>query len=95
MSTVPQRLRQALAGALPKTLKDLSAELSASERELEGALEKLARTLRREGVKLAVEPARCVACGFEFETRERVTKPSRCPSCRSERIVAPRFSIPA
>jgi predicted Zn-ribbon and HTH transcriptional regulator len=94
MLTVPQRLRQALTGAEPKTLKDLSAELSTSEKDLVGALEKLERSLRRESVKLAVEPARCVACGFEFETRVRVSKPSRCPSCRSERIVAPRFSIP-
>lgn len=93
MSTIPQRLREALAGAPPKTLKELSGELSVAEKDLGVALEKLTLSLRRESVKLSVEPARCIACGFEFASRQRVTKPSRCPSCRSERIAPPRYSI--
>jgi predicted Zn-ribbon and HTH transcriptional regulator len=91
--TIPQRLRQALTGPTPKSSKDLSTELSLSERELGPALEKLQRSLQREGLKLRIEAARCVACSFEFEARSRVAKPSRCPSCRSERIVPPRFWI--
>jgi predicted Zn-ribbon and HTH transcriptional regulator len=93
MNTIPQRLREALMGPTPKSSKDLSAELSLSERELAPALEKLQRSLQREGLKLHVEAARCVACSFEFEARSRLTKPSRCPGCRSERIVPPRFWI--
>jgi aminoglycoside N3'-acetyltransferase/predicted Zn-ribbon and HTH transcriptional regulator len=93
MPTVPQRLREALAGRSPKTLKELSAELSVAEKELVGALEKLALSLRHEKGKLLVQPAYCLACGFEFESRQRLTKPSRCPSCRSERIAPPRYGI--
>jgi predicted Zn-ribbon and HTH transcriptional regulator len=104
--TIPQRVRAALAEATePKTLKALSAELSLSEKDLVPALEKLQRTLEREAKKLGVEPARCIACGFEFELRDRrgtgqgggaparVKRPSRCPSCRSERIDPPRFYL--
>jgi predicted Zn-ribbon and HTH transcriptional regulator len=93
MATVPQRLREALIGAPPKTLKELSGELSVAEKDLPAAFEKLTLSLRREGVKLLVEPARCIACGFDFEGRARVTKPSRCPSCRSERIAPARYCI--
>jgi predicted Zn-ribbon and HTH transcriptional regulator len=93
MLTVPQRLRQALTGAPPRTLKELSGELSASEKELALALEKLQLSLRHAAVQLGVEPARCIACGFEFESRGRVSKPSRCPNCRSERIQPARFWI--
>lgn len=91
--TVPQRLRAALSDSEAKTLKQLSAELSLSEKDLVPALEKLKRTLEREKAKLSIEPARCIACGFEFEARDRVAKPSRCPSCRSERIDPPRFYL--
>jgi predicted Zn-ribbon and HTH transcriptional regulator len=93
MLTVPQRLREALTDAEAKTLKDLSGELSVSEKDLIPALEKLKRSLEREPIKLGVEPASCLACGFEFDARERVSKPSRCPSCRSERIKPPRFYL--
>lgn len=89
MATHPQRLRQALAGATPKTLKELSRELSLSEKELVPLLEKLGQS--RGG--LSIEPARCIGCGFEFRGRSRVAKPSRCPECRSERIDPPRFWV--
>jgi predicted Zn-ribbon and HTH transcriptional regulator len=93
MLTVPQRLREALLGAPPRTLKELSQELSESEKDLAHALEKLQLSLRHGPLELGIVPARCIACGFELETRGRVSKPSRCPSCRSERIEPPRFWI--
>jgi len=95
MATNPQRLREALTGVSPKTLKDLSRELSLSEKELPDLLEKLERSLAHGAAKLHVEAASCVACRFEFVGRGRASKPSRCPSCRSERIVPARYWIPA
>lgn len=91
MATHPQRLRQALAGAAPKTLKELSRELSLSEKELVPLLDKLGQG----GAGLRIEPARCIGCGFEFKGRSRAAKPSRCPQCRSERIAPPRFWVEA
>lgn len=93
MPTVPQRLRDALTGAPPRTLKELSQELSVSEKELAFALGKLTLSLRHQGLSLGTEAACCLECGFEFESRERLTKPSRCPGCKSERIRPPRFWI--
>ena len=95
MATNPQRLREALTGVSPKTLKDLSRELSLSEKELPDLLEKLERSLAHGAAKLQVQAASCVACRFEFVGRGRASKPSRCPSCRSERIVPARYWIQA
>lgn len=80
-------------GAAPKTSRDLSAELSVSEKEVTFGLRKLELSLRHQGLELGTGAARCLACGFEFERRGRLTKPSRCPGCKSERIQPPRFWI--
>ena len=93
MGTHPQRLREALIGSEPKSAKELSREVSISEKDVAVALEKLARSLQRGPLELRVEPARCLACGFEFRDRSRAARPSRCAECRSERIQPARFSI--
>lgn len=92
--TKVQQLRVALEGAEFKDLKQLSAEVHIAEKELPAWLDKLGRSLKREGRRLLVEHARCIACGFEFTSRQRFDRPSRCPECRSERIVAPRLRLP-
>ena len=43
--------------------------------------------------RLIVIPARCEDCGFVFKEREKIKKPSKCPKCRSERILSPLFKI--
>jgi transcriptional regulator len=43
--------------------------------------------------KLSVIPAQCKKCGFAFKERSRVKKPSRCPKCRGEWILAATFGI--
>jgi predicted Zn-ribbon and HTH transcriptional regulator len=91
--TLPQALRQALDGPTPKGLDELSRELGVSEKLLPDALEKLQRSLQRSGARLCQQPPRCLACGFSFEARARAKRPSRCPSCSSERLSRPRFWI--
>jgi len=90
-TTLPQALRAALAAGEPKTLSDLSRELGVSEKSLPDAMSKLARSAVRAGSRLCQLPASCLECGFEFRDRERVTSPSRCARCRSERITSPKF----
>ena len=87
--------RAALHAALadgPHTARELSGLTGMPERDVVVHLEHLARSLRREGIgRLVVEPARCVACAFSFSKRDRLTRPSRCPVCKSERLEPPRF----
>jgi predicted Zn-ribbon and HTH transcriptional regulator len=90
--TARQALRAAL-GDEPRSAKELSALVGLREKEVLEHLEHLERTLRAEGARLAALPARCLACAFVFRARERASKPSRCPQCKSERIEPQRFSV--
>jgi len=69
----------------PTTLRELALELGLREKE---GSEHLAHALRSlaPGERLREEPATCLACGFAFRKRERLTTPGRCPLCSSERI---------
>lgn len=49
--------------------------------------------VRSSGMKLRITPAECEACGFVFQGRTRLSGPSRCPQCRSERITSPTFTL--
>ena len=60
--------------------------------DLADDLEHVARSLRREGMRLLVEPARCQKCEFVF-TKGRLLKPGRCPKCRSTWIDEPRVGL--
>jgi predicted Zn-ribbon and HTH transcriptional regulator len=90
--TVRAALRRALARG-PATARDLSAEVGVREKDVAEHLAHLARTLEREGGRLVVEPAACLACGFRFSGRTRLTRPGACPECRSTRIDPPVFSL--
>lgn len=71
---------------------DLSGELGVTEKEIFEHLEHIARSLKPTK-RLAVEPAQCKSCGFQFKKRNRIKPPSRCPRCRSELIQRPLFCI--
>lgn len=90
--TIREALRRALEAG-PRTVRELSTELGLSEREIPSHIDHLARSLRREGRKLAIEPPACRKCGFAFPGRERVTRPGKCPRCRATHIEPPRATI--
>ena len=81
-------LEQGLLSAL-----ELSGIIGIPEKEVAGHLEHIRQSLHRTGRHLVVQPAECAKCGFVFEKRERLTRPSRCPVCRSESVHAPLFSL--
>jgi predicted Zn-ribbon and HTH transcriptional regulator len=91
-----ETLREALRRVLregPATARDLSAAARIREKDVAEHLAHLARSLSRRGERLAVEPAACLACGYRFTERSRLTRPGACPSCRSTRIDPPVFRI--
>lgn len=89
-----QQLIDLLAGG-PWGFDELRRELGSTVRLLESDLRHVERTLRREGRRLAVEPARCGACGFTFHGRgtRHFHPPGRCPRCKSERLLGPSFTL--
>ena len=92
LGTVRQRLAQTLRAG-PATAKDLSRAVGISEHEVASHLEHLGRSLRARGEKLVMQPPECLDCGFAFARRERTTRPSHCPRCRSRRITLPEFRV--
>jgi predicted Zn-ribbon and HTH transcriptional regulator len=93
-ATIRSALREAL-GAGPLGAHELSARVGISEKDVAGHLEHLARSVRQDGERLVVDPARCLGCGFVFRERTRLSKPSRCPVCKSQRLEPAHFSIRA
>src|SRR5688572_30155036 len=81
-------LREALASGEPLTVRELSQLAGLSEAAVEKHLEHLEKSVKAEGGKLVIGPPECLACGFVFEGRRRVTRPGKCPECRATRIAA-------
>jgi predicted Zn-ribbon and HTH transcriptional regulator len=90
--TIRSALRRALAEG-PATARELSAAAGIREKDVAEHLEHLSRTLAREGARLVVEAASCIACGYRFSERARLTRPGACPECRSTRIDPPVFRL--
>jgi predicted Zn-ribbon and HTH transcriptional regulator len=91
--TVRQRLAELLVGTLLSS-RQLAELIGAPEREIEDHLAHLVKSLGRDrGRRFILEPSSCQDCGFLFRERRRLTRPSRCPTCRSESIAPPRFGI--
>lgn len=91
-----ETLRQSIVKHLeqgPCTTKDLSVLIGIREKEVVPHLEHLQKSLRAAGRKLTVQPAWCLSCGFIFENRKRLSKPSACPQCRNQQIDPPVFSL--
>lgn len=78
----------------PLSAREISADVRIPEKEVSGHLDHLRKSLHREGRRVAVTPAECLACGFVFRKRERFGKPGRCPVCRGESVTEPLFFVP-
>ncbi len=88
--------RQRILGLLserPRSAKEISADVRIPEKEVYGHLDHLRKALHREGRRVDVTPAECLACGFVFRKRERFGRPGRCPVCRGESVSEPLFSV--
>lgn len=85
--------REELTGYLldcERTVKELAALMRATVRDTVQDLEHVRKSTGRRFVARAAE---CTQCGFVFKGRDKMTSPSRCPECRSERTVGPWLSI--
>lgn len=91
--TTRQRIMQLIAGTL-RSSRELAELVGAPERQIEEHLAHIVRTVARERTRrFVLAPSACQDCDFVFRDRTRLTRPSRCPRCRSEAISAPRYGI--
>ena len=91
--TARQRMVGLLAGSR-LTSYQLAQCLGIPERQVEDHLIHVVKTIARDRERrFILEPCGCLDCGFVFRERTKLTRPSRCPRCRSESITAPRYGI--
>ena len=74
-----------------RTVRQLALEMRQTPAEVEQDLRHIKQSLRHQPFRLAVEPAVCRKCGFEFGD-DRYRKPSRCPECRGTWLTEPQIS---
>ncbi len=90
MLTLRKRIAEALE-AESLDVREISQRFHLREKEVLDHLQHIARSAG--GKRFIVEPASCSQCGFSFRKRQRLSTPSRCPVCRNEQILSPRFQI--
>jgi len=90
--TVREAIREELRRGAA-TARELSERVSIREKDVAEHLEHLEKSLRARGERLVVAPASCIACGYAFARRNRLTRPGSCPECGSTRIDPPAFRI--
>ena len=71
--------------AQPRSVSSIARELGLKRGDVEDDLRHAIRSARASGRRVLIEPARCRSCGFTFG-EDKLSKPSRCPSCRGERL---------
>jgi transcriptional regulator len=76
----------------PRTPSSLARELGLRRGEIDAELAHLIRSARAAGHRIAIEPAKCRSCGFTFDERN-LSKPGKCPECRSTWLYEPLISI--
>jgi len=91
MLTVRQRIADLLSHE-ELSLADLAGRLGLPIKEVLPHLDHVRRSVRPP-LRFLVEPAGCESCSFTFKDRRRLSPPGRCPRCRSNRILEPRYRI--
>ena len=93
MSSTDQTPRRRLIELLTGTLlssNQLAQLMGIPERQVEEHLTHIVKTIASDPSRTFVlERSECQHCGFAFRERTKLTRPSRCPRCRSEAITAP------
>jgi predicted Zn-ribbon and HTH transcriptional regulator len=76
----------------PMTVIQIARLVDESPSDVADDLNHLLRSLKHTEYKAIVEPARCRACGFKF-SEGKLTKPSKCPECKSTWVQEPKIGI--
>jgi transcriptional regulator len=89
MSTRREQLVHFLTSA-EHTPRDLATLMRLPIRDLLDDLDHVRRSYLG---SFTIKPAVCRSCGFLFDQRDKMNTPSRCPTCKSERVAGPWLRI--
>ncbi|KPA15601.1 transcriptional regulator [Candidatus Magnetomorum sp. HK-1] len=71
--------------------KEISKAVGIREKEVYDHLPHIEKSVKNKKSKFEVTPAQCMSCDFLF--KKRLSRPSRCPECKKQRIESARFQI--
>ena len=93
--TIPQEKHETIRQELMSFLDGYTASIGAISRELGKSEKELYDYLSQlyETDQLSIIPAECLKCGYKYEHRKKVRKPSKCPACKSTYIKQPEFTL--
>lgn len=92
MGTIRQQII-ALLGQGSLSALQISQAVKVTEKEVCRHLVHIQKSVTAQGQQFYLTPCTCLACGFIFRDRRRLTRPGRCPRCRATRISQPLFSV--
>ncbi len=95
MREADETTRQRLADALREdaaTPSELAVRLDLTPHSIVRHAEHVAQSVNGDGEEFLVAPPTCRDCGFD-DYDDLLNLPSRCPSCKSESIAEPTFTI--
>ena len=78
--------------AQPRSVSSLARELGLKRGDVEDDVAHVIRSARAAGHRIVVQPARCRGCGFAF-AEDKLSKPGKCPACRSTWLYEAQVSI--
>src|SRR5262245_60907374 len=81
-----------LLSTQPRSASAIARELGLKRADVEEDLWHAIRSAEAAGYRVSIVPAKCRLCEFTFDAN-RLTKPSKCPACRSTRIYEPQIGI--
>ena len=90
--TLRRRIIALLSGQ-EMDVRELSQELGIKEKEVYEHLVHVERSAAAASAKFILTPSQCLLCGYVFEDRRRLTRPSRCPRCKRSKLQNPSFRI--
>jgi hypothetical protein len=75
------------------TAREISRAVGIREKEVYEHLPHIVLSATAQKRKLVVLPFGCMSCGYVFEKRKRLTRPSRCPRCKRTHLETPVYRL--
>ena len=92
MRTERQRMFDCLCREL-FSLRELKLKFKLTIQEAKDEVEHIFKTAKTQGYIIHIVPGECGSCRYVFEDRRKVSAPSRCPKCKSEKVLEPLFKL--
>lgn len=93
MKTERQRMFDTLTRNELFSLREIKLKFKLTAQEVKDEVEHIFLTAKVQGFRVHIVPAECAACKYIFQDRRKVSAPSRCPKCKSERVLEPLFKL--